>query len=102
MDLQLAYLAGPQNAAQVSAAEAAPQNAQLAAQAAFASQIHQREETIEKTTHAEGTHIRPDADREGNGEGYTPQQHRRSPGDEPNGETLLADGEGGHFIDVTA
>jgi hypothetical protein len=101
VDLQLAYLAGPQNAAQVSAAEAAPENAQLAAQAAFAAQVQKREETIEKTTHAEGTRIRPDADRQSNGEGYTPYERRHPHGDASEDDPPLS-GEGGHFIDVTA
>jgi hypothetical protein len=99
VDLQLAYLAGPQNAAQVSAAEQAPENAQLAAQAAFAAQVQKREETIEEATHAEGIRLRPDADRQGSGEGYTPDErhgHGHASEDDP-----LA-GEGGHFIDVTA
>jgi hypothetical protein len=103
VDLQLAYLAAPQNAAQVSNAQEAPQAAQAAAAASFAAQVHQREETIAETSNAEGTKLRTNPDREGDGEGYTPQDHRRTysaPDDEASPLGLAGDGE--HFIDVTA
>jgi hypothetical protein len=43
VDLRLAYLTAPQNAAQTSAALNAPQAAQQAAQAGFAPQVRERE-----------------------------------------------------------
>ncbi|HEY5350271.1 MAG TPA: hypothetical protein VIJ64_11075 [Candidatus Lustribacter sp.] len=95
-------MAAPQNAAQINSAEQAPQNAQLAAQASFAAQVHKREETVAETDHAKGTHIRTNADADGNG-GYTPQGGRqgahREPQDSP--EIGLA-GDGEHLIDFTA
>ena len=98
VDLQLAYLAAPQNAAQVSAAQQAPQAAQQAAQAQFASELTKREETIEESTKAEGARVRADADGGGNGGGYTPQGRREYNPDAPPED--LAPGE--HLIDFTA
>lgn len=102
MDLQLAYLAAPQNAALVSSAQEGPQAAQAAAQANFAAHVAQREETIAETAHGDRATLRTNADREGNGEGYTPQERRHtysSPDDE---SPLGLAGDGEHFIDVTA
>jgi len=103
VDLQLAYLAAPQNAAQSSAAQEAPQAAQQAAQAAFAAQVREREEQIEAAQHTEGNLVRPRGERERSaafqGDGRRkkqPQEHGAPPPD-PLG--LAGDGE--HFIDVT-
>ncbi len=100
MDLQLAYLAAPQNAAQANNAQTAPQAAQAASQAAFVAHLQQREESVAETAHAEGSVIRADADGQGNGGGYTPQERRtyHAP-DEESPLGLARDGE--HFIDVT-
>ena len=101
VDLQLAYLAAPQNAAQTSAAQEAPQAAQQAAQAAFAAQVRQREEQIEAAQHAEGNIVRPRGDRDPDarqGGGEKKRQQPRQP--EPGALGLAGDGE--HFIDVTA
>jgi hypothetical protein len=96
-------MAAPQNAAQINSAEQAAQNGQAAAQATFASQVQKREETIAQTEHAEGTHIRTNADGQGNG-GYTPHGRRQGAHQEPeepqSGLGLAGDGE--HFIDFTA
>jgi hypothetical protein len=100
-DLQLAYLAAPQNAAQVSSAQQAPQNAQQAAQAAFASQVTQREEQISETEHAEGTHLRANPDGGGNGDTYTPERHAPQQQAELEEEIGFA-ADGDHFIDFTA
>ena len=102
MDLQLAYLAAPQNAAQVNNAENAPHAAQLAAQAAFAAELSQREETIEETRGAHGSTIQTNPDG-GNGGGYEPQQRRRrqQPFSEGDESPLGLRGDGEHFIDVT-
>jgi hypothetical protein len=104
-DLQLAYLAAPQNAAQVNNAQQAAGNAQQAAQAAFANQVQKREETIAETDHAEGAHLRTNPDGEGNGGGYTPQERRRHPQNEAEAafdELAALPGDGEHFIDFTA
>jgi len=103
VDLQLAYLAAPQNAAQTSAAQEAPQAAQQAAQAAFAAQVRQREEQIEAARHAEGNIVRPRGDRDpdarqGGGQKQQPREKRHEAG--PASLGLAGDGE--HFIDVTA
>lgn len=105
MDLQLAYLAGPQNAAQVSSAQTAPQAAQAAAQAAFVAEVQKREETIEETQHAKGNVIRTNSEGQSSGGGYTPgDRRRRSPHDGAPDDTspLGLAGDGEHFIDVTA
>jgi hypothetical protein len=103
VDLQLAYLAAPQSAAQASAAQSAPLSGQLAAQAAFAAQVHQREETIEETTHSERSPaIRTDPDGRGN-HGQTPQKRQQTPYEEQaEGSVLGLSADGEHFIDVTA
>ncbi len=101
MDLQLAYLAAPQNAAQVNSAQNAPQAAQQAAQAAFAAELHQREETIEETQPAHGSVIQANPDG-GNGGGYNPQQRqRKAPYESDESSPLGLAGDGEHFIDVT-
>jgi hypothetical protein len=101
VDLQLAYLAAPQNAAQSSVAQNAPQAAQQAAQAVFAAQVREREERVAKAEPAESTLLRTNP---GGGNGQ-PQYHRRErrafrqQSDE--GAPLGLAGEGEHFIDVT-
>ncbi len=103
MDLQLAYLAAPQNAAQASAAQQAPAASQQAAQAAFASKLEQREETVAETSHAEGTKVRTNPDGGGNGAGgYTPGRRHHAQHQEPDPAADLASGDGEHFIDVIA
>ena len=103
MDLQLAYLAAPQSAAQVSSAQQAPVAAQAAAQQAFADQLHKREETIAETEHsARGSGIRTSPDGQGNGGGYTPQDGERREYRGAPDETMAAPADGQHFIDVTA
>lgn len=103
MDLQLAYLAAPQNAALVNSAQEAPQAAQAAAQASFAAQVAQREEAIAESAHAEHTEMRTNPDRDGNGEGYTPQERRKYTYPAPDDASPLGlAGDGEHFIDVTA
>ncbi|MGC2129915.1 MAG: hypothetical protein WA629_07460 [Candidatus Aquilonibacter sp.] len=102
-DLQLAYLAAPQNAAQVSVAQQAPQAAQAASQAAFAAQVHQREETVKEAEHAERTSLRTNPDGSNSGGGYTPGQRRDSKNDDGTPDSPLGlSGEGEHFIDFTA
>lgn len=101
MDLQLAYLAAPQNAAQVNSAQQAPAAAQTAAQNAFAEQLHKREETIAEAEHgARGSGIRTSPDGQGNGGGYTPQERRRHDY-QATDDIVLPSGDGEHFIDVT-
>ena len=101
-DLQLAYLAAPQNAAQVSSAQQAPAAAQAAAQTAFADQLQKREETITETEHgSRGSGIRTSPDGQGDGSGYTPDERRRREYRAQQDDTLAAS-DGQHFIDVTA
>jgi hypothetical protein len=103
-DLQLAYLAAPQNAAQVSAAQQAATNAQAAAQSTFAAQVQQREEMVKQAEHAERTALRTNPDGS-NGGKYTPQGRRQQPHhDEESAQDsgLEFAGEGEHFIDFTA
>jgi hypothetical protein len=103
VDLQLAYLAAPQNAAQVSNAQTAPQAAQAASQAAFAAQVQKREETIAEADHAEGAVIRANPDANGSEREWQQGKKRRDGKGEAADEGPdygLADGE--HFIDVIA
>lgn len=98
MDLQLAYLATPQNAAQASAAAAAPAAAQNAAQTQFAAKLTEREETIEESDKSQNAKIRPDADGGGNGGGYTPDGRREY----KQQDTQEFTGGEHHVIDFTA
>jgi hypothetical protein len=102
VDLQLAYLAAPQNAAQTSAAQNAPQAAQQAAQAAFAAQVREREESIAKTEHAEPTLLRTSPDGGGNTKRDLQRRERRTSAPSEDPATLSNSGDGEHFIDVTA
>lgn len=115
VDLQLAYLAAPQNAAVVDSAQEAPAAAQQAAQASFAAQVTQREERVEQTAHAEGNRVRPRGEREPSQEGSARRERRAPQGyaacplpqpcachPEPQAGPLGLSGDGEHFIDVTA
>ena len=103
VDLQLAYLAAPASAAAANTVQQAPAAAQQASQAAFVSQLEQREETIEETPRAEGAKI---GEREGGGNAgtYNPQKRKRQAlVDVVMDEVQQASpGEETHFIDTTA
>ena len=104
VDLQLAYMAAPQNAAVVSNAQEAPQAAQQAAQSAFAAEVNRREEHVDGPVKVEGQKVRArEEDRDPND--GTPDRRRRkqqqsNESADPGAIGLAADGE--HFIDVTA
>lgn len=105
VDLQLAYMAAPQNAAVVSSAQEAPQAAQQAAQAAFAAELVRREESVDEPVHVEGAKVRARGDREPGGEQAFADGRRRRPPQEETAQaagSLGLAGEGEHFIDVTA
>jgi hypothetical protein len=100
VDLQLAYLAAPQNAAQVNAAQQGPLAAQQAAAAAFAAQVAKREETVAETDHAEGSHLDANPDG-GDGTGYEPGSREYRAAADDDGANEPSAGEQ-HFIDFTA
>jgi hypothetical protein len=100
VDLQLAYLAAPQNAAQVNHDEQAAAQGQQAAQTAFAAQVQRREETVARAEHAENTGIRTGADGGGNAGQYSPQGRRQDASSEEPDDGPASDGE--HLIDFTA
>ncbi len=103
VDLQLAYIAAPQNAAVASNAQEAPQIANRAAQAAFAAEFAKREETIEEISHVEGSKVRARGDRESGEQAQADYEDQHSNRDErPDSAALGLAGEGTHFIDVTA
>jgi hypothetical protein len=104
VDLQLAYMAAPQNAAALSSAEDAPQAAQRAAQAAFAAELTHRQESIDEPVGVEGAKVRARGDREPDGEQPSSGgRKRRTPqGRAANENPLGFAGDGEHFIDVTA
>ncbi len=104
VDLQLAYMAAPQNAAVLSNAQDAPQAAQQAAQAAFAAEVIHRQESVDQPVKVEGSKVRAREDRERE-DGSSPDHRRREPSEEEQAYTagpLGLAGEGEHFIDVTA
>ena len=106
VDLQLAYMATPQNAALVSAAEDAPAAAAAAQAAAFASQVTKREEQIGETQQAKGGKVNARGKRDAAEE----RPHKRKFLPNPDGreddgaaaDPLGLAGDGHHFIDVTA
>lgn len=105
VDLQLAYMAAPQNAAVLSNAQDAPQAAQQAAQAAFAAEVVERQEHVDEPVNVEGAKVRPREDRESGGRQGSPDGRRRGTApDEHAGAAgpLGLAGDGEHFIDVTA
>ena len=101
MDLQLAYLAAPQNAAQVNNAQNAPHAAQQAAQAAFAAELQKREETVEQTQPAHGSVIQTNPDGRQGGGGFSQERRHQKAPYESDGSPLSLAGDGEHFIDVT-
>jgi hypothetical protein len=104
VDLQLAYLAAPQNAAVVSSAQEAPRSAQAAAASAFAAEVTKREESVDQPERTESAKVRPRGDRD------RPQRNpyqgrRRNPApdaDVPSPEPIDLSDDGEHIIDVTA
>jgi hypothetical protein len=105
VDLQLAYMAAPQNAAAISSAEDAPQAAQQAAQAAFAAELVHRQESIDEPVHVEGAKVRARDERDPDARGDTSggRRGRRAPHPPASGDSPLGlAGDGEHFIDVTA
>jgi hypothetical protein len=99
VDLQLAYLAAPQNAASVNAAQEAPAAASQAAQAAFAAQVREREEHVAEAGKAEGNVIRARDEGGSGGRGQSGGRRRREP--ERPEDAFVAPGDDEHFIDVT-
>lgn len=104
VDLQLAYLAAPQNAAVLSSAQEAPQAASQAAQAAFAAELVRREESVDQTLHVEGAKVRareePDPDHGQSQSGRRRRERHEEAAPDAGRLGLAADGD--HFIDVTA
>jgi len=98
-DLQLAYLAAPQNAAIVANSVLAPQAAQQAAALAFAQQATEREESIAEAARSE--HDGAVRERtQGESQGFYQAPERRQGGEAADDDA----GNGGeqHFIDTTA
>jgi hypothetical protein len=104
VDLQLAYMAAPQNAAVISSSQDAPQAAQQAAQAAFAAELARREESVDEPANVEGGKVRAREERDRDAQDRPDRRGRRSPEPEQaaNGGAFGLAGEGEHFIDVTA
>jgi hypothetical protein len=104
VDLQLAYMAAPQNAALVSHAQESPQAAQQAAQSAFAAELAQRQEHVDAPEKTEGQKVRSREERDASQDHPQRDGRRKRPYDDegsaPGGLGLA--GEGEHFIDVTA
>lgn len=105
VDLQLSYMAAPQNAAVLNAAQEGPQAAQAAAAAQFAAEVAEREEQIEEPSTVTGAKVRrreqrdPDDQQGRNAPGY--RASHSSKADAAGGSALNLEGEGEHFIDVT-
>ncbi|HET7812817.1 MAG TPA: hypothetical protein VFL13_00435 [Candidatus Baltobacteraceae bacterium] len=102
VDLQLAYMAAPQNAAVLNAAQESQSAAQQAQAAAFAAEVVRREEQVANTGESQGSKVRARGDRE------RQQQHPRrrtylpDPAAEEDAQPGMVLGDGEHFIDVTA
>jgi hypothetical protein len=104
-DLQLSVVSQIQNPPIAQRAEEAPRNAQGAAQAVFAAQAEQRNETVAETGQLQGNRIEV-GERERNDQQNEPQgRRRRRPGTPPEqavAETNVDPGEPPHLIDFTA
>lgn len=117
VDLQLSYMAAPQNAAVLNAAQEAPQAAQAAAAAQFAAELAEREEQIDEPANIAGPKIRRRTQRDPS-EDRDSYESSSQDEDDPNfvmaslsnhppspsrpASPLNLPGEGEHFIDVTA
>lgn len=104
VDLQLAYMAAPQNAALVSHAQESAQTAQQAAQAAFAAEVAARQEQVDGPQKTVGQKIHRREEREPEQRDWSDRQ-RDEDGEEEapaQGGPFGLAGEGEHFIDVTA
>ncbi len=101
-DLQLAYLAAPQNSAVASQAQNGPQIAQQAAQAAFAAQVREREESILESQALEGNVVRSRDDEPQEQPHPEGRERRQADGEAAPTTGLGLSGDGEHFIDVTA
>ncbi len=102
VDLQLAYLAGPQNAAVLSSAQDGPQAAQQAAAAAFAAEVAQREEQVDAPAEVHGTKVRSREEREKR-DPRSANKHRdehQSAQSEDDAQARGVPGDDEHFIDV--
>ena len=104
VDLQLAYMAGPQNAASVSHEQNAPQAAQQAAQSAFAAEVVKREESIAQPEKVDGQKVRARDERDPRDrrEGFSGRQRREPGSGPPADDPPPAYGGDQHLIDVTA
>ena len=102
VDLQLAYIATPQNAAVASSAQESPQLAQQATQAAFAAEVVRRSEHVDEPPKVDQAKIRTQerGPREQPGEDRGKRRSGKETDDDA-GPLGLA-GEGEHFIDFTA
>ncbi len=100
-DLQLAYMAAPQSAAVAAIIQDGPQTAQAAAEAAFAAQMKEREESIEEGAKLEGNVVRPRGEEPRDGLPHK-REDRRHPQDEADPNALNTSGDGEHLIDFTA
>jgi hypothetical protein len=105
VDLQLAYMAGPQNAANVSHEQNAPQAAQQAAQSAFAAEVTKREESIAEPEKVDGQKVRARDQRDPRDRNNDRNGHREPESDfsapQAAAPASLTGGDG-HLIDVTA
>lgn len=104
VDLQLAYMATPQNAAQVASAQEAPAAASAAQAAAFAADVTKREEQVQGAAQAKGGKVNARGERDA----AQQQARKRKFLPDPSGaqdeapQTVGRSGDGEHFIDVMA
>lgn len=94
VDLQLSYMAAPQNAAVLGNAQDAPQTAQQAAQAAFAAALAERQEHIDSPVEVDGAKLGARDD--------SPRDRAQSRGRRRDASADEEAGDGEHFIDTTA
>ena len=104
VDLQLAYMAGPQNAANVSHTQNAPQAAQQAAQSAFAAEVIKREESIAQPEKVDGQKVRARDERDPSErrQRQDSRQQREAAANPQSGLPADAPDEDRHLIDFTA
>ncbi len=101
VDLQLAYMAGPQSAAQTASAQAAPSIAQQSAAASFAAAVSEREEKVAGGDDIDRAQMRTNADRDADPDWTQDGQKRRHRSGSDPDAAAASDGEI-HFIDTSA
>jgi hypothetical protein len=101
-DIQGAIWQASQTAPLTQRAEEGPRAAQQAAQATFAAHVQEREERVNQVGEGLGTHVDPNAERDGGADTYEPHERERRTAFAQVVDEAAGDDEQPHLIDFTA